>query len=195
MDKMTSVTTDMFWISYHNQANDKQILEQLGSTLQSIYTKGSRENIQNPQLTFTPEKPRIGICSDYLCDHTIGKLNLGIIQTLKKNQIHVTIYRGPNAKNDETSACIDSLSDASIRLPESIETARKMILEHELDFMFYPDIGMSPYTYTLALKRLAPIQATSWGHPNTTGLNTIDYFLSSDSIEPDDSKDSIQSSS
>ena len=56
--------------------------------------------------------------------------------------------------------------------------------------MFYPDIGMSPYTYTLALKRLAPIQATSWGHPNTTGLNTIDYFLSSDSIEPDDCKDS-----
>ena len=65
-----------------------------------------------------------------------------------------------------------------------------MILEHELDFMFYPDIGMSPYTYTLALERLAPIQATSWGHPNTTGLNTIDYFLSSDSIEPDDCKDS-----
>ena len=44
---------------------------------------------------------------------------------------------------------------------------------------------MSPYTYTLALERLAPLQATSWGHPNTTGLNTIDYFISSELIEPE----------
>jgi len=61
-----------------------------------------------------------------------------------------------------------------------------MVRRQKLDLLLYPDIGMSPYTYMLALERLAPIQATSWGHPNTTGLNTIDYFISSDLIEPDD---------
>ena len=43
---------------------------------------------------------------------------------------------------------------------------------------------MSPYTYMLAMLRLAPVQVTSWGHPNTTGLETIDYFLSCELIEP-----------
>ena len=43
---------------------------------------------------------------------------------------------------------------------------------------------MSPHTYMLAMLRLAPVQVTSWGHPNTTGLEAIDYFLSCESIEP-----------
>ena len=110
-------------------------------------------------------------------------------RALKQNQNHLTILRGPDAKNDDTSKYIDSLADASIRLPHSIELAQKMIQGHELDLLFYPDIGMSPYTYTLALERLAPVQVTSWGHPNTTGLKTIDYFLSSELIEPNHCKD------
>ena len=38
---------------------------------------------------------------------------------------------------------------------------------------------MSPITYFLAYARLAPIQITSWGQTETTGIDTIDYFLSS----------------
>jgi protein O-GlcNAc transferase len=36
----------------------------------------------------------------------------------------------------------------------------------------------------LASLRLAPVQATSWGHPTTSGLPSIDYFLSSELMEP-----------
>ena len=36
----------------------------------------------------------------------------------------------------------------------------------------------------LASLRLAPAQATSWGHPTTSGLPSIDYFLSSELMEP-----------
>jgi len=36
----------------------------------------------------------------------------------------------------------------------------------------------------LAALRLAPIQCTSWAHPVTSGLPTVDYFLSSDLMEP-----------
>jgi predicted O-linked N-acetylglucosamine transferase (SPINDLY family) len=35
----------------------------------------------------------------------------------------------------------------------------------------------------LAALRLAPIQCVFWGHPQTTGLPTIDYFLSSELME------------
>ena len=44
-------------------------------------------------------------------------------------------------------------------------------------------------TYQLALSRLAPVQVTSWGHPITTGLDTMDYFISSALLEPPAAQD------
>ena len=43
---------------------------------------------------------------------------------------------------------------------------------------------MSTASYFLAYARLAPVQATSFGHPDTTGIDTIDYFVSAESWEP-----------
>ena len=43
---------------------------------------------------------------------------------------------------------------------------------------------MEPQTYYLAHARLAPVQCVTWGHPLTTGIETIDYFLSSADLEP-----------
>jgi predicted O-linked N-acetylglucosamine transferase (SPINDLY family) len=36
----------------------------------------------------------------------------------------------------------------------------------------------------LASLRLAPVQAATWGHPETTGLPTVDYYLSAEYLEP-----------
>jgi predicted O-linked N-acetylglucosamine transferase (SPINDLY family) len=44
---------------------------------------------------------------------------------------------------------------------------------------------MDATTAKLASLRLAPVQAASWGHPETTGLPTIDYYLSAQDLEPE----------
>ncbi len=38
----------------------------------------------------------------------------------------------------------------------------------------------------LAAQRLAPVQCVAWGHPQTTGMPTMDHFLSSELMEPQD---------
>jgi predicted O-linked N-acetylglucosamine transferase (SPINDLY family) len=48
---------------------------------------------------------------------------------------------------------------------------------------------MDQTTYSLAFSRLAPVQCTTWGHPQTTGLDTIDYFISSDLMESPEADD------
>jgi len=48
---------------------------------------------------------------------------------------------------------------------------------------------MDPITARLAAFRLAPVQCTSWGHPDTSGFPTVDYFLSSDLMEPENGQD------
>ena len=44
---------------------------------------------------------------------------------------------------------------------------------------------MAPDTYFLSFSRLAPIQCNTWGHSDTSGIDTIDYYLSSVYYEKD----------
>ena len=53
-----------------------------------------------------------------------------------------------------------------------------------LHVIIHTDIGMNPVTTLVAGLRLAPLQCKGWGHPVTTGLPSIDYYLSSDLMEP-----------
>ena len=54
----------------------------------------------------------------------------------------------------------------------------------QLDVLIYPEIGMDSVTQKLASLRLAPVQAAAWGHPETSGVPTVDYFLSAEDMEP-----------
>jgi predicted O-linked N-acetylglucosamine transferase (SPINDLY family) len=60
------------------------------------------------------------------------------------------------------------------------------IVDRQPDVLVYPEIGMFPMTVKLASLRLAPIQVATWGHPETSGLPTIDYYLSAQDMEPAD---------
>ena len=65
-----------------------------------------------------------------------------------------------------------------------LSEARIQIVEARIDILLYADIGIEPFTYLLGFARLAPIQCVTWGHPVTTGLPEMDYFISSDHVEP-----------
>jgi predicted O-linked N-acetylglucosamine transferase (SPINDLY family) len=47
---------------------------------------------------------------------------------------------------------------------------------------------MEPHTYFLSFARLAPTQVATWGHPLTTGIPNIDYFISSRELEVEDAE-------
>ena len=76
--------------------------------------------------------------------------------------------------------------DRFVQDVNSLKDWWRTIKEDNLHVLIYPEIGMDSKSLRLAALRLAPIQCTSWGHPNTSGLPTIDYFLSSDLMETPD---------
>ena len=53
------------------------------------------------------------------------------------------------------------------------------------DVVIFPDIGMNRFVQAVASLRHAAVQITTWGHPVTSGMSTIDYFLSADACEPE----------
>ena len=48
---------------------------------------------------------------------------------------------------------------------------------------------MNSETYMLACCRLAPIQMNTWGHSETSGIDTLDYFMSSRYYETETAQD------
>src|SRR5207247_8154977 len=84
---------------------------------------------------------------------------------------------------DETARAIQEHADEYVVLPADLPLARRLIAEQRLDVLVYTDVGLDPVTSTLAHSRLAPVQCVTWGHPVTTGIPTLDYFLSSELLE------------
>jgi protein O-GlcNAc transferase len=66
----------------------------------------------------------------------------------------------------------------------SLEGWRDEILADAPHVLIYPGLLMDELSLQLAAQRLAPIQCNALGHPETSGLPTIDYFLSRDMMEP-----------
>ena len=137
-------------------------------------------------------KIKIGFISEYFTDHTIGKLYKGIILNLDKNKFETIVFHTQKTKKGEIyENFIHAEKNKIIKnyiLPTKFKDKQKIISEQNLDILFYPEIGLSLDLYYLSFIRLAKYQITSWGHPVTTGNNTIDYFLTSKLIEAEDSE-------
>src|SRR5262249_18484354 len=67
--------------------------------------------------------------------------------------------------------------------------ACERIWADQLDILVFFEVGMDPITAKLAALRLAPIQCVAWGHPVSSGLPTMDYFISNELMEPTDGDD------
>lgn len=128
---------------------------------------------------------RLGIVSEYLYGHTIGQLNLGLVETLSRDRFHVTLLVTPHGSDSYRDRFL-AAADRVVELPpDNLAEARRLIAAERLDVLHYTDIGMAPLTYLLAFSRLAPLQTLTWGHPDTTGIPTLDRFLSCGAMEPE----------
>jgi len=129
---------------------------------------------------------KVGFISEFLGWHTIGKLYQGLIRQLDRSRFEVVVIHAPLTRHDGMRESIDAAADRAITLPRGLAAQQNAVAAEQLDVLFYPDVGMSPATYFLAYARLAAIQALGWGHPVSSGLDTLDYFISSKAIEPED---------
>lgn len=179
--------TNSFDLAYHD-TDDRPLMEALCRLFRA----------KAPALSFTAphvdgwrppadgRRIRVGFLSQFLVGHTIGKLYQGLVRHLDRARFEVVLIHAPKTKRDAVSAQLDALADAVLQLPGTLPGQQQMLADEKLDVLFYPDIGMSPTSRFLAFARLAPVQAVSWGHPDTTGIDTLDYFISAAAIEPDE---------
>lgn len=86
------------------------------------------------------------------------------------------------------------IHESSLRLPagttflvlesRSSQEILNIIRSRKYDLIAYSDVGMDIHTRYLSNFRLANVQVCHWGHPVSTGSCEIDYFVTSELMEP-----------
>jgi predicted O-linked N-acetylglucosamine transferase (SPINDLY family) len=181
------VGTTNFYLAYHGM-NDRELQQAIAR----LYLKAcpslawTAPHCTNQPRREAKSKIKVGFISAYFWQHSVGTVTNGIIANLPRDSLSITMFFA-QTKWDESSAFAERHADKAIKVPLNLAAAREVIAEEELDILVYTDIGMDPFTYFLAFSRLAPVQCTMHGHPVTTGIPTIDYFISSEFLEIDDS--------
>lgn len=174
-----------FYLAYQGK-NDRELQAIYGNFICEIMARRYPEFMTPPPIpSLTSSKPlRIGIVSAFFTDHSNWKTPIrGWIENIDQNEFHVFGYYTGFIQDHDTQraklACHEFIEGFSF------ESLARKIRDDALQVLIFPEIGMDPVTTKLATLRLAPVQCNSWGHPVTSGMPTIDYYLSSDLMEPE----------
>ena len=172
-----------------------KLYKQLLKESQSIFPQ--QENVMTPE---TKEKVmsaniKVGFLSTFFFRHSVGKLLGRLIKSLALRNNGLEVYIIDTSEGMSNSQRIDvhddisqslKSSDGSIRwrtLSSSISSASSQLMDINLDILVFGDNYMDTLTAHLIMQRYAPVQILFWGHPFTSGYDSIDYFISSDVYE------------
>jgi protein O-GlcNAc transferase len=179
-----------FYLAYQG-LNDRDLQQTYGEMLVHIMSNNYpqwSQDIPLPNLEAT-EKIRIGFVSRFFYDHSNWKIPIkGWVENLDRSEFEFFAYHTHFNRDRNTTTAAKEF-DKFTQGSRPLEEWCKLIQEDKLHVLIFPEFGMDPMTVKLGCLRLAPIQITSWGHPNTSGLPTIDYYLSSDLMEPENAQE------
>lgn len=170
-----------FYLAYQ-EMNNEPILSKFGKINVQL-AKSIQQKITAPQRKPSPpNKIHLGIVSNYFCNHPVWHaITKGWISHLNPDLFEIYLFNTDGAEDDETVAA--KLKGEYFKCNQSVTEIAQFISIQDLDVLLYPEIGMDANSKALACLRLAPLQIAAWGHPETTGLPTIDYYLSGELFE------------
>lgn len=181
-----AVGTDQpFELAYQEEDN-RPLLERYGALCARLMDHW-RQRQGLPLPGAREHRPlRVGIVSAHLRTHSVwSAITRGWFEALDPGRFGLYAFHLSVDEDDET-AYARSRAARYERGPKDLRQWVDCIRACEPDVLLYPEVGIDPMTVRLASLRLAPLQAATWGHPETTGLPTIDCYLSAEDLEPQD---------
>jgi len=183
------------WLNYYSPRLAETLFKkQYINSHANIYTKQdtNQDTLQTTKQDTlqTTLKKRICFISDsFTTDTSVLRDRISIIGKLDRNKYDVyfaSFYpfdvfenQGSGSVYSVAKVFMIKMKNNYIHLGNDLSSARSVLERYKFDFIVYPDIGMKLLPTLLAYSRIAPIQITTWGHSETSGIDTIDYFISS----------------
>jgi predicted O-linked N-acetylglucosamine transferase (SPINDLY family) len=178
-----------FYLSYQAQ-NDVDLQRQYGKLVYDIMAANFPQwvlPISMPKLQHN-QKIRVGYVSHYLHSYSGTLWLTGWLKYCDHDNFEIYCYYTGN-EPDAVTEKFREYSDFFHHIPYNLPAVCQQIIADELHILVYPEIGMNPQTLMMGALRLAPVQCVAWGHPVTTGLSNIDYFLSSKLMEAENAQE------
>ena len=177
-------STQPFYLAYQGR-NDRELQSRYGRLACQLV--GAHFPPAPPVPPPQPDEPiRVGIVSGCFWNHSNWKIPIkGWLSQLDRGRFALYGY-SLEPRDDDATAMARSLCRRFVQAKMPLAGWREAILADRPHVLIYPEIGMHPVAPQLAAQRLAPVQCNSWGHPDTSGFPTLDYYLSGALMEPPD---------
>ena len=186
-DVVTGIAAPGFQLAYQGR-NNRDLARQVAEGLRNAYPNLSYRS-ESVDLIRTGRQ-RIIFASAHFRDHTVGLITLGLIREFSRLAATVIVVRPrtgrPLSSDDPIARQIRTAADECYEVSADPLVAREEIAAMDPDVIYYPDIGMEPWSYYLGFSRIATRQYVGWGHADTTGLPEIDGFLTTADFDPAD---------
>jgi predicted O-linked N-acetylglucosamine transferase (SPINDLY family) len=136
-------------------------------------------------LSLDPDRPlRIGYVSGDLRAHSVAFFFEPLLAGRNRSATHVTCYSN-NANQDRVTERLQRLSDGwRVIKGKSDDEVGALIRDDRIDIL----VDLSGHTRAnrmpMFAQRIAPIQVTYLGYPNTSGLATMDYRFTDAIADP-----------
>ncbi|TMH79296.1 MAG: tetratricopeptide repeat protein [Betaproteobacteria bacterium] len=182
-------TQQPFPLAYQEE-NNRSLLKRYGSLCTRLMGEWfARQGFVAPGRRRPDGVIRVGIASQYFWNHSVwNAIVKGWFEKIGRERFALyAFYFG--VREDQETLFAKSSAARFEQGARPLQRWVQDIIDQQLDVLIYPEIGMDPMSIKLASLRLAPVQVATWGHPETTGLPTIDYYLSAEEMEPPDAQE------
>jgi len=171
-----------YYLIYHN-CDDRAVLE---AYARLIRAQLPRLEARSPAPRPPTGRRRIGFLSGFFFAHSNSRAFEGLIRDLDRCRFEVVLIHLSSSHQDQVRDRLDASADQVLLLSGNLTKAARQLQALELHLLFFTDIGMHPTAMLLACYRLAPVQVTGWGVPQTSGLMTVDHYISGELVESEE---------
>lgn len=176
-----------YYLAYIEQ-DHRAVLREYGELCTSLMGAWARKMPVPKPAAHSEGKIRIGIVSAHIHNHSVWQAVLrGWVEHLDREQFTLEIFHVGEGRDAETDWAARHVKRLHQGLGDWMAWA-KAVSDGRFDVLIYPEIGMDATTVRLSSLRLARVQLASWGHPLTTGLPTIDGYISAQAFEQEGSQ-------
>lgn len=166
-------------LMYHG-LDDRPLKEAFASLFAPCFPAPERE----PRLTGSR---RVGMVVTRSHEDLFVRSMAGVLRHMDLSEFPVTVVCHPG-REQHISNLLDCPGVDMFAMPEQVSAAASSLQQAQFDILYFWEIATDPVNYFLPYYRLAPVQCTSWGIQVTSGITTVDYYLSSRLVEPDNAQ-------
>jgi len=173
-----------FYNTSFNNHNNSYIKKMVSTLHRKLYPSMNTTHTSKKEITAV--KRKIGFISTNFKNHSVCRDRCGVICHMNKDLFDVVIFYFSKHPDSIYYNKLVNAGHKNVYLEKSFDNWKQIVANENLDILVFCDIGMQTETYLMAHCRFAPIQMNTWGHSETSGINTIDYYVSSELYELED---------